>query len=254
LTELELIVDLHRNSGRQGPGSERDTLRALGFMNLPVDREYKIADIGCGTGSPTLTLAKSLKGHITAVDLFPEFLSELEEKARISGLDQRITTVATSMEELPFEREEYDLIWSEGAIYNMGFENGIKKWRDHLKPGGYLAVSELTWIRPSRPKEIEAFWEAEYPEISPASKKIMQLEKNGYALMGYFYLNPESWISNYYNSLEARFSSFLERHHLADLAQKVVEDQKTEIALYRKYMDYYSYGFYVARKDPNLNS
>lgn len=35
VTELELIIDLHKNADRQGPGSENDTLKALGFLDLP---------------------------------------------------------------------------------------------------------------------------------------------------------------------------------------------------------------------------
>lgn len=74
MTELELIIDLHENSERQGPGSEKDTLKALGFLNLPTDQKLKVVDIGCGSGGQTITLAKTLNGQITAVDLFPEFL------------------------------------------------------------------------------------------------------------------------------------------------------------------------------------
>lgn len=248
MTELELIIDLHLNSNRQGPGSEKDTLRALEMVNLPRDNEWNIADLGCGTGGQTITLARALKGRITAVDLFPEFLNELEKRVLQSGFADRITTLEASMSDLSFEKGAYDLIWSEGAIYNIGFETGIQQWRDYLKDGGYLAVTEITWITPSRPREIEDFWKSEYPEIDLASNKIVQLEQHGYALAGYFYLDHESWLVHYYQSLEARFEPFLKRHHHSEPARKVVDDYRTEIALYRKYKDYYSYGFYVARK------
>jgi len=66
------------------------------------------------------------------------------------------------MDDLPFKEGEFDLIWSEGAIYNIGFENGLKKWKDYLKAGCYLSVSEITWITQTRPEE---FWKAEYPEV-----------------------------------------------------------------------------------------
>ena len=76
MNELELIIDLQKNSERQGPGSEHDTLRALELLNLPTDQILKVADIGCGSGGQTITLAKNLNAQITAVDLFPEFLNE----------------------------------------------------------------------------------------------------------------------------------------------------------------------------------
>ena len=41
----------------------------------------------------------------------------------------RSVPLAASMEDLPFESSYFDLIWSEGAIYNIGFEKGIKTWK-----------------------------------------------------------------------------------------------------------------------------
>lgn len=249
MTELELIIDLHKDSERQGPGSEEETLKALDFMDLPRVRELKITDIGCGSGGQTITLAKNLNGQITAVDLFPEFLDELNEKSQKLGLNKKIKTLEKSMDDLPFNNEKFDIIWSEGAIYNIGFENGIKKWKDYLKVGGYLAVSEITWITNSRPKEIEEFWTQEYPEIDTASNKIKILENNGYTLVGYFYLTQDSWIENYNNPMEARFETFIKRNNNSELARKIVKENKAEIELYQKYKDYYSYGFYIAKKN-----
>jgi len=249
MTELELIIDLHKNSERQGPGSEEETLRALEFMNLSSDRNLKIADIGCGSGGQTITLSQNLNGEIIAVDLFSEFLDELNEKSQKLGLKEKIKTLEKSMDDLPFNNEEFDIIWSEGAIYNLGFENGIKKWKDYLKVGGFLAVSEITWITNSRPKEIEEFWTQEYPEIDTASNKIKILENNGYSLVGYFYLTQNSWIENFYKPMEERFDTFIERNNNSELARKVVKENKFEIDLYLKYKDYYNYGFYIARKN-----
>ncbi len=249
MTELELIIDLHKNFERQGPGSENDTIIALDLLNLPTDQNLKVADIGCGSGGQTISLAKNINGQIIAVDLFSAFLNELNEKSQNLGLTDKIVTLEKSMDDLPFNKNEFDLIWSEGAIYNIGFENGLKKWKDYLKVGGYLAVSEITWITQTRPQEIEEFWNAEYPEIDTASNKIKQLENNGYTLVGYFYLSQDSWIKTYYKPMQAKFESFLKRHGNSELARKVVEEYQAEIDLYQKFKDYYSYGFYIARKN-----
>ena len=249
MTELELIIDLHKHSERQGPGSEHDTLKALALVHLPQGQALKVADLGCGSGGQTLLLASHIEGRVTAVDLFPAFLQELHEKSKQRGLADKIVPLEGSMDDLPFNKEEFDLIWSEGAIYNIGFENGLQKWKDFLKVGGYLAVSEITWITPTRPKAVEEFWTSEYPEISTAAVKIAQLEKHGYTLAGYFYLGQDSWMESYYTPLQARFDAFLERNHHPDLAQKIVEEYETEINFYRQFKAYYSYGFYVAQKN-----
>ena len=248
MTELELLVDFYKNTERQGPGSSIETIKALNFINISKHQKLKVADIGCGSGGQTITLAKNIEGQIIAVDLFPDFLDELNVRAKELGFQERINTVEKSMEDLPFDNNELDIIWSEGAIYNIGFETGIKKWKNYLKSGGFLAVSEITWITNSRPQEIEEFWNEEYPEIDTASNKIRILEENGYSPIGYFILSQNSWIDNYYKPLEKRFSAFLEKHNNSEIARNIVEEQKEEIRKYKKYKDYYSYGFYIAKK------
>jgi len=171
MTELEYIIDLHKDSSRQGPGSVEETLKALSLVNLPQSRQLNIADIGCGTGAQTITLAQNTNAQITAVDLFPAFLDKLNNNSEKLGLSDKIITMEKSMDQLPFGLDEFDMIWSEGAIYIIGFENGVKRWKPYLKTGGYMAVSEITWTQPKRPKEIESFWNREYPEISTAQHK-----------------------------------------------------------------------------------
>lgn len=249
LTELELIIDLHKNSERQGPGSVADTLRALDSVTLPDKQGLKIADIGCGSGGQTITLARNINGQILAIDLFAEFLDELNKRICDTSLTERITTLQESMAALPFGKEVFDLIWSEGAIYNIGFENGISLWKDYLKPGGFISVSEITWTTHTRPSELEEYWIREYPEMSTASSNIQILEQNNFTLEGYFNLSSNSWIDEYYKPMEARFDDFLERHGHSKLAKQVVQDHKSEIALYKEYKDYFSYGFYIARKN-----
>jgi SAM-dependent methyltransferase len=100
------------------------------------------------------------------------------------------------MDTLPFADEEFDVIWSEGAIYNMGFEAGVSAWRRFLKPGGKLIVSEITWLTAERPSALQSHWDAEYPEIDVASAKIGILERRGFTPEGYFYLPTSCWIDN----------------------------------------------------------
>ena len=248
MTEMELLIDFHKDAERQGPGSNEDTLKALSFLDIVKSRQLRVADIGCGSGAQTIVLAQNLNAKITAVDLFPEFLEKLNSNAENLGLQDKIITLQKSMDDLPFDKEEFDIIWSEGAIYIIGFEDGIKKWKDCLKIGGYIALSEITWTTNSRPKEIEEHWNNEYPQIDIASNKIKVLEENGFSPVGYFYLPESSWIKNYYQPIEDRIDAFLKKHNNSDLAKEIIEAEKNEISKYRNYKDLLSYGFYIARK------
>lgn len=248
-TFFSLMVDLHRDGTRQGPGSDEETLRALDLTRFDRTAKLEVADIGCGTGASTLVLASRLpNSRIIAVDLFPEFLDILTERARAAGCSEQIETVAKSMDSLTFAEESLDLIWSEGAIYNMGFSQGSEAWRQFLRPGGVLAVSEITWLRPDPPEEIRQHWNTEYPEIATAAEKIAILETAGYDLLGYLVLPATNWIDNYYEPTEQRIPGFLARHVDVPEADEVVEMERQEADLYRRYQDWFSYGFYVARK------
>jgi SAM-dependent methyltransferase len=247
---MKLLVDLHLQGNRQGPGSAEQTRAAIALAGL-VDRPrpLRIADIGCGTGASTLVLAQDLDAEIAAVDFLPEFLDELQTRAQAAGLAARINTHAVAMDSLPFAEASLDVIWSEGAIYNIGFDNGIQLWRPYLKPGGILAVSELTWLTSQRPAELDQYWQAAYPEVATAATKIKALECYGYGLVGYFTLQPECWMATYYRPLQERFAGFLAAHNFSDAAQALVAEEEREIALYQRYQDYVSYGFYIARRD-----
>jgi ubiquinone/menaquinone biosynthesis C-methylase UbiE len=248
LDNLRLLIDLHINGERQGPGDVAETRRAIELSGLTERRSLTIADIGCGTGASTLVLAADLDARIIAIDPVSDFLDVLRMRAARAGVVERVTTVNASMDSLPFEADSLDAIWSEGAIYNMGFENGVRRWRPFLKPGGILAVSELTWLTANRPAELEAHWSAHYPEVGTASSKLAVLERNGYVPLGYFVLPENCWIENYYRPLQQRFPAFLAQCGSSEAAAAVVAEEEVEIALYERYRAFVSYGFYVARK------
>lgn len=248
MDDLALLLDLHLSGARQGPGSEAATRLAVALSGLKGRQGLAVADIGCGTGAATLVLARELDAQITAVDFLPEFLSVLEADAARAGHGDRIKTLAASMEDLPFEPGSLDVIWSEGAIYNMGFAAGVAAWKRFLKPGGVLAVSELTWLTAERPAELSAHWDREYPEVATASEKVAVLEREGLTLVGYFPLAEDCWLENYYAPLKARFAGFLDRHNHSAAARAIVSAEEAEIALYERNRAFVSYGFYLARK------
>jgi len=246
--EFELLVDLHKGANRQGPGGDAETEKAIGLAGMDRDAPLKIADIGCGTGASTLTLARLLKAKITAVDFLQDFIDILAVRAQSEGVEDKITPLCASMEQLPFEDEEFDVIWSEGAIYNIGFEKGIADWKRYLKPGGLLIASEITWLTSSRPSELQDHWNNEYPEIGTASAKIKVLEDRGYTPIGYFVLPEYCWLDNYYDPMRKNFDAFLSRNGDSEETRAVVEAERHEIELYEKHKAYFSYSVYIARK------
>jgi SAM-dependent methyltransferase len=248
MNELDLLFDLHCHNERQGPGSRAATLQAAVLAGLEPTGAYEIADLGCGTGAAARVLAEALDARITAVDFGQPFLDELERLAKEQGVAGAIETLNASIDDLPFEDERFDAVWSEGAIYNIGFARGVEQWRRLLKPGGVLVASEITWTTAERPAEIETFWNEAYPEIDVASAKMAVLERAGYSPIGFFSLSPDCWLGGYYRPLEQGLEAFLQRHGHSEAARQIAEGERQEIELYRRFGAYYSYGMYIARR------
>ena len=147
-----------------------------------------------------------------------------------------------------FEENELDVIWSEGAIYIICFEEGLKKWKPFLKKDGYIVVSELSWIKENPPKEIKDFWESDYPGMNDIEGNLKIVEKRGYKIIDYFTIPEASWWDNYYNYLEKRISNLKEIHGDSEEWINRLNSTQKEIEMYRKYSEYYGYVFYIIQK------
>lgn len=243
--DFNLICDYFAGAERQGPGSPEATRKALSFIEN-LSGQSHIADLSCGTGSQTLILAAY--GRVTGVDLFPGFIEILNRRAEQLRLADRVKGITGSMEALPFREEEFDLIWSEGAIYNIGFQRGLNEWRKYLKPGGYIAVSEASWFTPERPDEINGFWMNAYPEIDTIPTKVAQMQNAGYTPVATFILPENCWTEHFYSSHAAAQESFLKKYAGNTTAETFVAYQRREARLYQKYKAFYGYVFYIGKK------
>lgn len=247
LDNLSLLIDLYVDSERQGPGSDACTKKALQLTGLNREEPLQIADLGCGTGASAMVLAEELNAKVLAVDFLQPFLDALNARSSERGIGDQIDTICCSIDALTFKDQSLDVIWSEGAMYNIGFENGARAWKRCLKPGGYLVASEITWLTRDRPAKLTQHWESEYPEIGLASEKFEVLEQLGYIPDAYFILPEDCWLDHYYKPMQDRFEAYLERNNQSDDARAVVAGEQAEIDLYRKYKSFFGYGMYVAR-------
>lgn len=245
--DFNLICEYFSAIERQGPGSPEVTLKALSFIEN-LTHESQIADIGCGTGGQTRVLARHTPGHITGIDLFPMFIDLFNAKAREEHLHDRVTGITASMDNLPFRDEELDLIWSEGAIYNIGFERGLSEWKRFLKPGGYIAVTEASWFTAERPSEIENFWKEAYPGMDTIPNKVAQMQKAGYIPVATFILPENCWTDHFYlPQIEAQ-EVFLRKYKGNQTAEELVANERREASLYSRFKEYYGYVFYIGRR------
>ncbi len=248
MTEEEkfaVFLEIHTGNALEGPGNFASTQKAFSILTDLPDRPA-ILDVGCGPGRQTLDLARISKGSITAVDNHLPFVTCLQQTIQAQGLAGRLTAVQGNMGQLQFEAQSFDVIWSEGAIYNIGFEHGLRTWQPLLKPGGYVAVTELSWLKAGAPEALQTFWKEEYPGMRSVEQNCAGVQNAGYQLVDHFAL-PESAWWDYYDPIEKRIQLLREKYAQNLDALEVLGREQQEVENYRQYSDYYGYVFYIGR-------
>lgn len=246
---------------RLGPGDDASTRRALDKLlstkPQQKDDRLRILDIGCGNGAQTLCLARNVEGDILAVDNHQPFLEELNRRAGVEGLSEKIRTRLMDMTDLGPQDGIFDLIWSEGALAYMGladgvlnpngFRDGLLLCHDLLAPGGLMAASELCWFRPDPPEECRLFF-SEKHSMATADANLSLIESCGFEIVGHFILPESCWRESFYYPLEERLRS-LRRQYAADQERlDFIESIQVEIDIYEKYSSSYGYIFCLMRK------
>jgi len=226
-----------------GPGSDADTLHVL--RGLPARRFRVVVDAGCGTGRQTLVLASALDTVIHAVDSHGPFLDELVRRARAAGLEHRVQVHGLDMTDVPQAFPRIDLLWCEGAAYNVGFGNALSVWAPTLAPHGVAAVSELSWLTDRVPGDVQTFFRSAYPAMRSVPDNVAVARAAGYEVLATHTLPRSAWTEGYYDVLAPRARALLDHPDpsVRDLAAGTVE----EIAIFDRSRDSYGYVFYALR-------
>ncbi|NEQ49777.1 MAG: methyltransferase domain-containing protein [Leptolyngbya sp. SIO3F4] len=243
---MNYFLQIYGTLPRAGPGSNELTRQAFEMMS-DIPEASRILDVGCGPGMQTVELLNLTSGTVVALDLLPEMIARVRASAESAGVSARLETLEQDMTKMTFPESSFDVVWSEGAIYLLGFETGLKKIKDFVKPGGYIAVSEVVWLKPNPPSEVVEFWQ-EYPEIDTVAAKLDVIQRIGYESIGYFIFPATAWTEHYYDPMEKRIAEKAAEWRGIPEAEAVLKEARNEISIFRRYSDYFSYAFFVMRE------
>jgi SAM-dependent methyltransferase len=240
------FLQIYGTLPRAGPGGDEHTRRAYGLLRgLPA--APRVLDLGCGPGAQTVELLRLGAGSVVALDILVPMLARTEEAAARAGMGDRLETLKQDMAALELPPGSFDLVWCEGAVYFLGFERGLERLRELVRPGGGLAVSEAVWLRPDPPAEAVEFWR-DYPEIDTVENKRAAVARAGLELLGDFVLPPSAWTEAYYGPMSARIAE-KEAAWAGDAeARSVLAEAKREIAMFEQHGASYGYAFFVMRR------
>ena len=197
------------------------------FLRLPHKERPQILDIGCGSGAPTIELAKLSNGAVTGIDIDKSCIDELNGKIRIEALSNRVEGINLSMFEMKFPAETFDIIWSEGVIRTIGFEQSLKQWRRFLKRNGYLVI---------------------HCQTKYVVDSLSNIPKHGYSLKETVQLPSDAWWIEFYQPLEEKISALLHKYATSSDALQLLRQLQSEIIMVKKNPRNFRSAFYIMKK------
>ena len=197
------------------------------FRMLPPLDKPRVLDVGCGSGVPTMELARLSNGQIIGLDINQPLLNRLRRKIKKAGLSDRVKTLKCSMLDMDFPDESFDIIWAEGSISAIGFKRGLKEWRRFLRPQGFLVVHD---------------------EIGNITEKLEQVSSCGYDLVGYFTVSEDTWWNEYYALLEKRIDELRTKHVNDPKTLATLDNDQQFISIFKKNPEQYASVFFIMQK------
>jgi ubiquinone/menaquinone biosynthesis C-methylase UbiE len=197
------------------------------FQMLPELDKPCILDVGCGSGVPTMELARLSNGQIIGLDIDQSQLDRLARKIERAGLSNRVKTVKCSIFDMDFPNDSFDIIWAEGSIAIIGFERGLREWGRFLKPSGFIIVHD---------------------DMENITKKMEQISSCGYELLEHFTLDEDTWWFEYYSPLEKRINEIRAKYANEPEVLAIFERDQREIDMFKKNPRRYRSVFFIMKK------
>lgn len=231
---------------RQGPGSRSSTIRA--FNLIPSHQQVRsILEVGCGKGQSSLVLAEISHASITAVDNHQPFLNNLLADSARQGVDHRINVKNLDMLDMAFTPTSFDLIWSEGSAYFMGFQNALTAWKPLLRPDGHLFISDAVWLTEQPSPACTEYFQIEYPNMSTVTNRLREAQQLGYEIVNQFILPQQDWC-DFYDDMEACTRRAIQQQGMATAFKKMIN----EVEIGRKHG--HEYGYLCLLLRPNADN
>jgi SAM-dependent methyltransferase len=244
----EIFFELYEGLPRQGPGNRACAEKALGLCD-DLPRAPAVLDLGCGVGGQTLHLAELLPGAlITAIDSHAPSIERLRATLAKRGLAERVLPLVGDMAQPGMPPESFDLIWSEGALYNIGIDNALQLCHGLLHPGGYLAFTDAVWRRENPPSEVRASFDLDYPTMGCVADIVAAVGNTAFLLVDHFTLPDEAWWDDFYTPMERRIEELRSKFGHDAAARSVLDQLAREPELHRRNSDYYAYEFFVVHR------
>ena len=161
---FEFIADLGMTKHY---GSMDATRKLIDLCHIEGDR--LVLDVGCGVGATPCYLADAIGCRAVGIDLIAKMTVQSRRRARAAGVGERVAFAVADGGRLPFEDDRFDAVIAESVT--VFFDDKRQPMREYIrvtKPGGYVGITEMTWLQPPAPDLAATFKELAYVQALDA--------------------------------------------------------------------------------------
>jgi 2-polyprenyl-3-methyl-5-hydroxy-6-metoxy-1,4-benzoquinol methylase len=136
---------LRRYAGRLRPWFHKE----FRFRQLGDLQGLHVLDLGCGDGVNALLLA-SRGARVTGIDISARSVALATERARLSGMQERVRFVCSPLELAELPDNSFDVIWGDGILHHLipELELVLEQLHRWAKPGARVVFSEPLSLNP----------------------------------------------------------------------------------------------------------
>jgi sarcosine/dimethylglycine N-methyltransferase len=138
----DIHIGLYEQPGEDIAHASRRTVEQMaGWIRLSPTT--KVLDLGSGYGGAARFLARTFGCRVTCLNVSEVENGRNRELNREQGLSHLVEVVDGSFEDLPFEDNSYDVVWSQDALLHSGdrgraMEEAVRV----LRPGGEMVFTD----------------------------------------------------------------------------------------------------------------
>lgn len=158
-------------------------LRSM-IVDLALQPGARALDIACGDGIYCAWMAEQVgpAGRVVGIDIAPAYLRVAKQHIHERGLDGRVSLQRGDVARLPFEDDQFDLVWCAHSLYSLPDPIAVlHEMRRVVRPGGTVAVLENDTLH-----HMLLPWPAEL-ELAVRQAQLTSLEQET-SMTGRFYI------------------------------------------------------------------
>jgi len=123
-----------------------------------IDKGSYVLDVGCGAGVTPSFIAKRYGCRVVGVDISEGMIERSKERSKREGVADRVEFRVADAQDLPFEDDLFDAVITESVTaFPEDKQRAVNEYVRVTKPGGYVGLSESTWLKVPPPPELVAW-------------------------------------------------------------------------------------------------